>query len=486
MRWLIIALAILSVVLIAKENATKPEIFIPLLIITFYNLIANFLYKKITTFRICYLESMLDIFFVSSLIASTGGIKSPFYLFYFLILIFAACYYRTKGAIILGFVISFIYLLVFFISKDISLFPYLLIRIPLFVVMAGMGSVLVSETMLCEEALEDERQQAKILQPQLQSTMYELNMESKRLQELCSISLKMDEELPFKKRLDYIIQEIMGFLKTDINIIFLLNPETGRLEPVASSGKSLVSIPQFKIGEGFVGGAVKEGKTIIINDVYMKDESNYSFFKEIKLLSAISVCLGLPDSREGLILCGSYAKRRFSDKEKIFLELISNVVSLHLKNDRFYEEINRLSITDNETALFAYSFFENKLKEEFARSMRILRPLSLIIIKLELPSNLSEIQKIGLIINSQTRADDIVSYNDGRFYILALRTGRNKIMILVDRIKREIEAKTGYFPVIGISSYPSSETSHIEFLRSANSALASAFKHKDRVVIANG
>ncbi|MEW6482786.1 MAG: hypothetical protein AB1397_07330 [bacterium] len=114
-RWLMIALSILTVVLIAKENATKPEIFIPLLIITFYNLIANFLYKKITSFRICYLESTLDIFFVSSLIASTGGIKSPFYLFYFLILIFAACYYRTKGAIILSFGVCLIYFLIFFV-----------------------------------------------------------------------------------------------------------------------------------------------------------------------------------------------------------------------------------------------------------------------------------------------------------------------------------------------------------------------------------
>ncbi len=487
-RWLMISFALLSLVFIVKEDIVKPEIFIPLTIIVFYNIIAKFLYKKITSFRICYFESLLDTFFVSSLVISTGGIKSPFYLFYFLILVFAACYYSRKGAIILSFGICLIYLLIVFIQKETleSLIGLLLIRMPLFVVMAGIGSVLVLETKLCEAELEDERERAKILQPQLQSTMYELNAESKKLEDLYNISLKMDDEVPFKKKLDYIISEVMNFIKTDINLIFLLNPEIGKLELVASSGKPLLPIPSFKIGDGFVGKLMDERKTIIVQDLYLKDEPAYSFLKELKIQSFISVCLGFSDSIQGIIFCGSYVKRRFSDKDSVFLELIGDNLSLHLKNDRYSEEINRLSITDNETALFLYPYFENKLKEEFARSMRILRSLSFMIIKLELPNNLSEIQRIGLIINSQTRASDCVSYNDGRFYILALRTGRDKIMILADRIKKEIEGKTGYFPIMGIACYPSSITDHIDLIRNANSALAEAFKHRNRIVISNG
>jgi|GEM_PF-5785349 len=484
-RWLIIALSILSLVLI-KENATKSEIFIPLVIITFYNIIVKFLYKKIIPFRISYFESALDTLFVSSLVASTGGIKSPFYLFYFLSLIFATCYYSRGGAIILSLGVSIIYFIIILIQKEaLSSFGILLIRIPLFFVIAGMGSVLVSETKLCEAELEDERERAKLLQPQLQSTMYELGIEEKRLSQLYNISLKMDMETPLKKRLDYIISEIMNFVKTDINLIFLLNPETGKLELATSSGKPGIAIPPFKMGEGFVGKALKEGKTIVVQDIHFKDEPDYNFLKELKIASFISVCLGSSDAPLGLIICGSYAKRRFSEKDKVFIELIGNILSLHLKNEKLYEEINRLSITDNDTALFAYLYFENKLKEEFERSMRILRSLSLIIIKLELPPGFSEVQRIGLIINSQTRASDCTSYNDGRFYILALRTGRDKIGILANRIKKEIEEKTGYFPVIGIACYPSSITNYIDLLRSANSALAEAFKHRDRLVISN-
>lgn len=483
-RWLIIALSIFSLLLIVKKDVTRKEIFIPLLIIIFYNTIAKFLYKKIHGFRICYFESILDVFFVSSLIFGTGGIKSPFYLFYFLILIFAVCYYSRRGAIILALVISLAYLSIILLQKEIaSSLGYLLIRLPLFFVMAGMGSVLVNETKLCEAELEDEKEKTKLLQPQLQSTMYELNVESKRLGELYNISLKMDEEQPFKRKLDYIISEVTNFLKTDINLLFLLDAERGKIELSASSSKPLFPIPQFKIEEGFIGKAISEGKTIIVQDINLKQDQNYDFLKELKIQSFIAVCLGRPDACCGIIICGSYVKKRFSDKDQVFLELVANSFSLHLKNEKLFDEINRLSITDNITALFAYSYFENKLKEEFARSMRILRPLSLIIIKLELPSDISEVQKIGLIINSQTRASDCVSYNDGRFYCLALRTGRNKIMILADRIKKEIEAKTRYFPIIGIACYPSSITHHIDLIKNANSALVDAFKHKDRVAM---
>lgn len=57
-------------------------------------------------------------------------------------------------------------------------------------------------------------------------------------------------------------------------------------------------------------------------------------------------------------------------------------------------------------------------------------------------------------------------------------------MILTERIKKEIEAKTKYFPVIGIACYPSSITSYTELLKSCNAALANAFKQRNRVCIA--
>lgn len=484
-RWLIIALSIFSLA-IAKEDITRQEIFIPLSVLVLYNIIVKCLYKKIFGFRISYLENILDTFFISSLVFSTGGIKSPFYLFYFLILIFAACYYSRRGAIMLSIGISLIYLLIIFLQKELlTSIGYLLIRIPLFFVIAGLGSVLVDETKLYEAELEDERERAKILQPKLQSTIYELSAESKKLKELYNISLKMDTEQSFNKKLDYIIREVTNFLSTDINLIFLLNAKRGRIELQGVGGKPLFSIPSFKIGDGFVGKAFARGKTIIVQDINFKNEQEYDFLKELKIQSFISVCLGASDACCGIIICGSYGKRRFSEKEQVFMELIANILSLHLKNEMLFDEINRLSITDDTLSLFAYSYFENKLKEEFARSMRILRPLSLIIIKLELPSDISEIQRIGLIINSQTRAYDCVSYNDGRFYVLALRTGKDKIRILADRVKREIEAKTGYFPVIGIASYPGALTNHLELLRACNAALKDAFKNKDRIAQAS-
>jgi GGDEF domain-containing protein len=120
--------------------------------------------------------------------------------------------------------------------------------------------------------------------------------------------------------------------------------------------------------------------------------------------------------------------------------------------------------------------------------MRLLRPLSLIAVKIGAYQTFHsvDIQRIGLIINSQTRADDMITWNKGIFFILALRTGEEKIRILVDRVKNEMEVKVGVRPVIGIACYPSSVvTSHLELIRKAYSALAIAERQVDRIAVAS-
>lgn len=186
---------------------------------------------------------------------------------------------------------------------------YFLIRIPLFFVIAGLGSVLVSETKLYEAQIEDERELAKSLQPQLQSAMYELKVQLRRLSELYNISLKIADDQPLKRKLDDIIYEITNFISTDINLIFLLNLKLRKIELQAFSGKPLFPIPSFKIGEGFIGKAINEGKTIVINDISLKNDPNYELLKELKIQSFISVCLGDPGLCQGIIICGSYGKR---------------------------------------------------------------------------------------------------------------------------------------------------------------------------------
>ncbi|MBU1262758.1 GAF domain-containing protein [bacterium] len=480
-RWLMIVLSILTLQLFDREKIVTLPVYIPLFILIIYN-ISSYFHKGIS-FKICYAESALDTFFISSLIFSTGGIESPFYLFYLLIIMFGACYYKVLPTFLLSFGISIIYLSICFLSGEPIATSHLMVRIPLFIATAGMCSFLVAETKIAEEELEDQRQKAKILQPKIQTTLCNINEESDRIKELYNISLKIEGASSEAEWLVFALDYVIHFLHPDFAMIFLFNPGSGKLETKATKGED-IKFPSFRIGEGLIGQVAKEGGAIVVGDTYIKTEPMYSFLKDAKVVSFIAVPLFL-EGINGVLFCGWRVKRRLEERDKIFVEMIGKIISLRIKNERLDEEITRISICDKSTALFAYSFFEGKLKEELARSMRLFRPISLIILRAGKDLSL-DTQRLGLIINSQTRADDMVTYQNNTFFILALRTGEDRIRILTNRIREEIEKKMGIKPTIGIACYPDSIVeSHNELIKKAYAALALAERKVERMVIAS-
>ncbi|MDI6751908.1 MAG: GAF domain-containing protein [bacterium] len=480
-RWLMIVLSVLIIQLFDREKITTLPVYIPLFILIIYNISSYF--HKTTSFKVCYAESGLDTFFITSLIFSTGGIESPFYLFYLLIIMFGACYYKVLPTLLLSFGISIIYLVICFLSGEPIAASHLLVRISLFIATAGMCSFLVTETKIAEDELEDQRQKAKMLQPKIQATLCDINQETDRIKELYDISLKIEEASSEDEWLVFALDYVIHFLHPDLALVFLFNPGSGRLEVKATKGED-IKFPSFRIGEGLIGQVAKEGESVVIGDTYLKAEPMYLFFKEQKIVSFIAVPLFL-EGINGVLLCGWRVKRRLEEKDKIFVEMISKIISLRLKNERLDEEITRLSICDKSTALFAYPFFETKLKEELARSMRLFRPLSLIVLRAGKDISL-DAQRLGLVINSQTRTDDMVTYQNKTFFILALRTGENRIRILANRIREEIEKNMGIKPTIGIACYPDSiAENHLGLIKKAYAALALAERKVERMAIAS-
>jgi putative methionine-R-sulfoxide reductase with GAF domain len=480
-RWLMIVLSLLTLQLFDKEKITAPHTYIPFFILIIYNISSYF--HKGTSFKICYAESALDTFFITSLIFSTGGIESPFYLFYLLIIMFGACYYKVLPTFLLSFGISIIYLVASFLSGESIIPSHLMVRIPLFFATAGMCSFLVAETKIAEGELEDQRQKAKMLQPKIQAALCDINQEVDRLQELYDISIKIDGVSNEAEWLSYSLDYVVHYLCPDSAVVFLFNLSSGGLEAVATKGES-VEFPSFRIGDGLIGQVAKEGESIVVGDTYIKTGPDYTFFQRQKIVSLIAVPLFL-EGINGVLFCGWRVKKRFEEKDRMFMELVGKIISIRIKNERLDKEIMLLSICDKSTALFAYPFFEGKLKEEFARSMRLCRPLSLIILRTGKDLAL-DAQRLGLVINSQTRADDMVTYQNNTFFILALRTGEDKIKILANRIREEIEKKIGIKPIIGIACYPDSMAgSHTELIRKAYAALALAERKVERMVIAS-
>ncbi len=138
---------------------------------------------------------------------------------------------------------------------------------------------------------------------------------------------------------------------------------------------------------------------------------------------------------------------------------------------------------------------ENRqIKTEFARCRRYNRPLSLIVLTSQAEEGkpvkkmLSSIQhdlsyhfqsaRVAQIIDEHIRQTDLIlKERKGRFVILCPDTERNTAILLVNRIARTIQDKTGFQTHWGVAVFPSDVLTFEDLLQKAHQELISSVSH---------
>jgi diguanylate cyclase (GGDEF)-like protein len=119
------------------------------------------------------------------------------------------------------------------------------------------------------------------------------------------------------------------------------------------------------------------------------------------------------------------------------------------KRIELYEELKRLSITDELTSLYNRRYFDNQLNKEIERAQRYSHKLSLLIVDLDKFKQFNDtyghrqgdelIKNIAFILNSSVRKPDFVArYGGDEFVIVMPETGSNEAHKLIERIKEKI------------------------------------------------
>jgi diguanylate cyclase (GGDEF)-like protein len=119
------------------------------------------------------------------------------------------------------------------------------------------------------------------------------------------------------------------------------------------------------------------------------------------------------------------------------------------KRIKLYEELKRLSITDELTSLYNRRYFENQIKKEIDRAQRYSHKLSLLIVDLDKFKIFNDtyghrqgdelIKHIAMILKSSVRRPDFVArYGGDEFVIVMPETGNSEAHKLIKRIKEKI------------------------------------------------
>lgn len=501
-RWLIMLLVILMIEIFPQKGMAHIQIYSLLIFAGIYNIIAIFIpwqkqWQDGKGYRICYAESTLDIVFISGIIYLTNGLKSDFFLLYFIIIIFAAIYYNPVRCFFVTTCISLCYILIGILtsSADILMLPVFLGRLPLLFVMAGFISYLTQEIKVQSEELAMEKEKLQTLLATMKTNLKEIEEKSKSLHELYNLSLKIGSTLGLEEQLNIIIDVTSNFLKADMTTISLIDEKRTELKTCVSKGEfsgGILARDKIKIEESPLDSVIKTGKSLVINNLHKIGE--HSVGQE--MTSLIAVPLKIENNTIGVFSCIYIQTRKFDENDMNFLELIGSRAALAINNAKLHEEIRKLAITDGLTGLYNYRYFQENLRNEIERCKRLrYGGLSLLFIDIDHFKQFNDIyghqkgdlvlEKIGTFLSIHSRKTDVVArYGGEEFVIIAPGTPKENSLLVGERIRsaiseklfnQEEKAQLGItLPVtvsIGTATFPNDASNQEELIKCADNAL---------------
>jgi diguanylate cyclase (GGDEF)-like protein len=504
-RWLIILIVVLMIEIFPQQGMSRTQIYVLILLAAIYNIVIRFIpwqkqWQDGKGYRICYAESTLDIVFISGIIYLTDGIKSDFFLLYFIVIIFAAIYYNPTRCFFVTTCISLLYILIGILTSPTysCLLPVFMGRLPLLFVIAGFSSYLTDEIKAQSEELAIEKEKLQVLLSTLKVNLKEIEEKSKALHELYNLSLKIGSTLSLDEQLSIIIDVTKGFLKADLTSISMIDEKGTGLRTCVSKGMfsgGVLARDRIKIEDSLLGNVVKTGELLIIDDLHKTGA--YSSGQEMSSLIAIPLKTG--DNIIGVFSCAYIQHKKFNKDDINFLELISSRAALSINNAKLHEEIRKLAITDGLTGLYNYRYFQENLRNEIERCKRLnYGGLSLLLMDLDHFKQFNDLyghqkgdmvlEKVGILLNIHTRKTDVVArYGGEEFVIISPGTQKENSLLLGERIRSAIseklfshEEKTQLgitFPVtvsIGTTTFPNDASNQEELIKCADNALYNA------------
>jgi diguanylate cyclase (GGDEF)-like protein len=186
--------------------------------------------------------------------------------------------------------------------------------------------------------------------------------------------------------------------------------------------------------------------------------------------SVLYVPLSVTDRTIGTLILASREPNAYNRGQIRLLEKVALQIAAPIENAQLYARLEQRSRIDELTGLFNRRYFEERLKEEFARHSRYGDVFSIFMMDLDNFKTYNDVyghpagdvllSNVGRIIKGSVRnVDHAFRYGGDEFVVILPKTARDAAYVVAERARRQIAEDMGKKAIavtcsIGLASYP--------------------------------
>ena len=284
-------------------------------------------------------------------------------------------------------------------------------------------------------------------------------LSAKRLATLYRMSQKISVNLHVEEVYRAIHKATVDLMASDTFILSVYDNEKQMIKDVYFVDHGIPQTLAIRpLGQGLFSRAILEKKTIMYNRfdealakktqaILLGDEKDDSLVK-----SLIIVPLRIGKEIKRILSTQSYTADAYTDQDTEALELLAAHAAIALENAQLFSEIQELAITDPLTKIFNRRHFFDMAEQDFDRSKRYHRPMSMIMMDIDHFKRVNDtyghgvgdqvLQKIAAIYNHTLREVDIFArYGGEEFVVLLPETTATEAQLIAERL-RQLIART--------------------------------------------
>lgn len=290
-----------------------------------------------------------------------------------------------------------------------------------------------------------------------ESRIREINMEINKkvlaLSTLFQVGNVMSSAADLNVILQFIVEKAYELITSEKVFLMLVEPRTNELvaKAVHNIKTEDISGMRVKVGDGFLGQAVKENKTFIADESHKAHglSKNYLMKNEFKNIMVAPILMRLRPV--GLIACtNSFDAFSYKEEDIELLNIFSKQASIAVENDILLKKTEQLAIKDELTGLYNTSYLRTRLEEEIQRAIVYQRPCSFILIEIDDFKNYHEkngtiaveavIRKIAKMLEEKVeQVDRVARFEDEEFAVICPEKNKMEALNIAENIRKEVE-----------------------------------------------
>jgi diguanylate cyclase (GGDEF)-like protein len=293
--------------------------------------------------------------------------------------------------------------------------------------------------------------------------------------------------------------------KSDVCLLFLIDPDLQELSLVASKKRGVVSSIRAKHGDQFDRHVLRTQRPLLVNDVRRDFRFTTTLSTDRSVSSVIACPLLVGQNAEGVLRLDSATPGAYTQDDLRFLDILLDLVATAMTNAHLFAQTQRLAVTDGLTGLLLRRPFLEQLTRELLRSGRSREPVSVLMLDVDHFKAYNDsfghtagdlvLKTVAQVLRETAPPDGICArYGGEEFALLLSRTKRLAASDTAERIRRAVEQRFLQAPYrdrgavtvsLGVATFPEDAQAELELIRVADQRLYQAKRAGRNLVCAS-